>query len=276
LPCEACVFLGLFLGLPDAVAALAACSLGLRGVLLDASGRMRVTALEAASLRGALQGLRCVSFQHLVTLRVDLLTQSGSKELMRRDVEHLVANLGRCLAMDGARQLRVLSMRLATYDAKMDRLRLGGQALGALVRGLGGLARHGQLRFLELSFLPLRLAQAMQPVAPFPRLDVGDESSRSVEEAMTLFGALGSLLSLEELVLTHDDIFGTTGLELAKALAGLPRLRSLDLSRNRISRLVMKEVRAMLSQEVRIHGSELQANACVSILPDAVGTHLQL
>jgi len=68
-------------------------------------------------------------------------------------------------------------------------------------------------------------------------------------------------LSLEELVLTYDDIFGDTALVLGRSLGELPRLTVLDLTRNRISKRAMDGMRAAVGPRVAIRGAQLQTFA---------------
>jgi len=241
------------LGMPQPVARLACVSRELRIRLSDPRGCLRISSISASRLACATGGLQRVRFQCLVALRVDLLSESA--KLLRKDVEGFVAYLGDCLSRGLV--LSTLAIRLASFDASMERLRLGRQAWEALVRGLQALARHRRLRSLELSFVALKLAQATQAVAP--AAEANDEAR---EEPLTFLKALGSISSLEELALTHADLFGATALELARALQELPLLKRVDLTRNRISKQVMREFRAAMPPQVQICGSDLQTICC--------------
>jgi hypothetical protein len=196
---------------------------------------------------------------------MDLFDKSSS--LAREDVEDLVTTLGRCLQGSGTPELRSLALRLASFDSSMERLRLGRRSRQALAAGLQALARHGRLVSLELSFMPIKMSQALEPLGFLeePAEDVATAGARSTTgpraswvEPLTLFGALGHLASLEELSLVSDDIFGTTALELAKVLRSLPRLQRLDLTRNRISKAVMRDVLATVSPSLKVLGGDSQ------------------
>ncbi|CAK0900808.1 unnamed protein product [Prorocentrum cordatum] len=227
------------------VAHLACASRLLRAALCDGSWRLRVGGLRMSRVDCAEECLRRASLPHLAVLRLDLAAAAGGPA--RAAVEGFVARLADCLA-DGALQPQALALRLAAFDAAGDRLRLGQRAWASLVRGLGAPA-CGRLRALELSFLPIKLSQALQPVAA------------AGEACLSFAAVLARMFSLEELVLTHDDIFGETALLLGRSLGELPRLTCLDLTRNRISRQAMDGMRAAVSPTVAIRGAESQTFA---------------
>lgn len=267
LPSEVLHDLGLLVGAPAPVARLACASRECRERLTDpASGRLRLASVVAKNLHVGRAALHCSSWRHLREVRMDLFDESSS--LAREDVEDLVASLGRCLQGSGTPELRSLALRLASFDSSMERLRLGRRSRQALAVGLHALARHGRLASLELSFMPIKMSQALEPLGFLeePAEEVATAGSRSTTgpracsaEPLTLFGALGHLASLEELSLVSDDIFGTTALELAKVLRRLPRLQRLDLTRNRISKAVMRDVLATVSPSLKVVGGDSQA-----------------
>lgn len=253
LPSEVHAALGLdFIGQPQHVAPLACVSRELRARLSDSHGRLCVHSINASRLVSAAGGLQRVSFQCLTALRVDLLEQSAV--LLRRDVEGLVAHLGDCLSKGMV--LSALAIRLASFDAALERLWLGRQAWGALVRGLAALGRHRQLRSLELSYVAIKLSQATQPVAPC------EQEEKAAAGPLTLMRALGGLSTLEELSITHADLFGSTVVALAEVLRELPRLRRVDLTRNRISSKVLAQFREAMPPQVHICGGDLQTFFC--------------
>lgn len=243
-----------FLGHPQPVARLACASRHLQATLSDPSGRLLVSCVSLVQLVASAETLRRVCFPAVVEVRVDLMAENG--KMLRRDVEHLVARLGGCLA--GSANLQVLAVRLASVDAAMERLRLGRAAWESLTRGLHALAARRQLRSLELSNVPIKLSQATQPILGASAEQAGGKDGDAAPESLTFLRALSALTSLEELVLTHNDIFGNTALELADALARMPNLRVVDLTRNRISGKAMKHIAAALSPRVKVLGGDSQ------------------
>jgi len=87
---------------------------------------------------------------------------------------------------------------------------------------------------------------------------------------MTLLRALSGLSSLEELSITHADLFGATALALAEALCDLPNLRRVDVTRNRISKQVFAEFRAAMPSKVQIVGGDMQT-MCFDASPSGSG-----
>lgn len=70
--------------------------------------------------------------------------------------------------------------------------------------------------------------------------------------------ALGQLTSLEEIRLTHNEIFGCIAQLLPEAFRDLQRLRLLDLTRNHIAKPAMQELRESMPKEMKLLGDDRQ------------------
>eukprot|EP00929_Paragymnodinium_shiwhaense_P095612 TRINITY_DN5683_c0_g1_i1.p1 TRINITY_DN5683_c0_g1~~TRINITY_DN5683_c0_g1_i1.p1 ORF type:complete len:368 (+),score=87.02 TRINITY_DN5683_c0_g1_i1:214-1317(+) len=85
------------------------------------------------------------------------------------------------------------------------------------------------------------------PSSPAPR----DAASARLDSApaetsaspLTFLSALGQLTSLEDLALMHNEIFSSTALLLPPVLAKLPRLKTVNLHRNFISKQAARGIR---------------------------------
>lgn len=224
------------------VARLACAAKGFAEELRDEQGRLRVGSIVTSRLRSAVEGLTRANLAELEVLRVDLAGERREK-ILRHDVDLAIRRLAD--GLPGAARLRVLAVRLATFDVSMERLRLGRDSWQALAHGIGGLARHGRLRRLELSSVTIKASWATAA-------ELGDRRT------LTFLEALGQLTFLEELALTHGEIFGSTAQLLAPALVKMERLRKLDLTRNHISKQVMASVREVMPPKVELCGTEQQ------------------
>lgn len=94
-----------------------------------------------------------------------------------------------------------------------------------------------------------------------PCTSVVPGSAAVVEEeptARSFLEALGRLTTLEELLLTHDEIFGSMAQLLPPVLNGMRRLRRLDLTRNHISKGDMEAFRAAMPRGVKLAGDDKQ------------------
>jgi len=264
--------------------------------------------MVVSCLNALTAGLAQVSPTDLESLHVDLSTQGGGR-YCRSEVERALRELG--LFVGNASALRSLAVRLASFDAAMERLRLGPASWEALIRGLSGLAQHQRLHSLELSYMTIKASQATQepPIEGGLEAEVEGPSSpgrasgssassgggRVLRRAATSPGrnsgrhegpfsgspakapaaerplapcssatprtfleVLGQLTELEELRLTHDEIFGATAQLLPSILTGMPRLKRVDLTRNHIPKQVMQEVRAAMPQRVKLAGDDQQ------------------
>lgn len=257
--------------------------------LQDSSGHLRVNAIVTGRLKSAIAGLERVSRGNLETVRIDLSREnfSGSKQEIEQGIRQLSHGLSK------ASGLQVLALRLPAFDSSMERLRLGLNAWEALIRCLGEMAGHGKLRSLELSSITIKNSRATQDVIMSPCKDSCEEEAVSVLDPapsscgssprklrrvvtcptegkgaaaaaatavpkLSFLDALTRLSTLEELVLTHDEIFGNTAQLLPPVFQKLERLKRVDLTRNHISKAVMQELRESLPPAVSLEGDELQ------------------
>lgn len=260
-----------------------------RGCRERAGGRLRVGTVTVSNLEVLSAALARAHLAELEILHVDL--SSGSSERKSRvEIEQALQDLGRRLP--SAKMLRMLSVRLASFDVTMERLRLGAETWEALICGLSGLAQHRRLSHLELSNLTIKASRATQVVglsregralrraassptrgsagagAASPPCATTAASNRRCSNRIggkeeepvnrSFLEALGQLTSLEELRLTHDEIFGSTAQLLARALQDLQQLRLLDLTRNHIDKQVMHELREAMPKELTIVGEDRQ------------------
>eukprot|EP00931_Biecheleriopsis_adriatica_P116634 TRINITY_DN92257_c0_g1_i1.p1 TRINITY_DN92257_c0_g1~~TRINITY_DN92257_c0_g1_i1.p1 ORF type:complete len:325 (-),score=49.41 TRINITY_DN92257_c0_g1_i1:37-1011(-) len=201
-----------------------------------------------------------LSFDNLRVLHVDLFHRSGS--LSQWLVDEVLSGLGDslewaafCRMPWSPLPLKSLKVRLSTFSQQSQLLRPGASARAALTRGIAALGASSarsasslNLTSLELSFLPLRLREILEEIC-----------CSNAWASLTFVSVLGSISSLERLVLTHDGIFGDTALQLAQGLAHLPNLRCLDLSRNRISSAALHEVATTLGGRVEVQGLTSQS-----------------
>mmetsp|Transcript_75326 Transcript_75326/g.189502 ORF Transcript_75326/g.189502 Transcript_75326/m.189502 type:complete len:364 (-) Transcript_75326:151-1242(-) len=284
---------------------------------------LRVGSISTCCLTALVEGLTHVNRSDLELLRLDLSAQGGGR-CSRVEVERALWELSRFLP--GAAALRKLSVRLASFDVTMERLRLGTEAWEALIRGLGGLAHFRKLQSLELSYVTMKASQAthimgrtpqtgapgrqlrraassptrgtgthvaaaaaaaaMAPTAPTARQGLllggfgGQPSTLSLREPdgestaplhlpvvaetaaatvpQSFLEVLQQLTRLEELRLTHDEIFGSTAQLLPPVLKSMRKLQYVDLTRNHIPKQVMKEVRAAMPKDARLVGDDQQ------------------
>lgn len=271
LPAE--VFLGVVLQMFDRaqpVGRLATCNRSLWQATrssTDSQGRLLTTAVCMTKLHIMEDALQRVSFSNIQVLKVDLSCEER-KNLRSDEIQASVQLLGESLR--SMSQLRVLAVRLASFDAKMERIRLGRRTWEALTRGLAGLGHHGRLRTLELSSMAIKASQATQPVLlPADDFALGpcayneefvlnEPPDMTRKPSLSFLGALAKLTMLEELLLTYDEIFSTTAQLLPPVIERMPALKILDLTRNHIPRQVMQQVREDLPERVTLEGDDLQ------------------
>eukprot|EP00747_Dinoflagellata_sp_TGD_P187679 gnl/TRDRNA2_/TRDRNA2_45558_c0_seq1.p1 gnl/TRDRNA2_/TRDRNA2_45558_c0~~gnl/TRDRNA2_/TRDRNA2_45558_c0_seq1.p1 ORF type:complete len:283 (-),score=36.31 gnl/TRDRNA2_/TRDRNA2_45558_c0_seq1:158-1006(-) len=222
-----------------------------RDGLTDSMGHLRVCHFVTSRPRSVVEGLRRASHVDLAEIRIDFSTE----RLDLAEIERVISALSECLS--NATMLKVLSIRLAAFDFCMDRLRISREAWAVFVRGLSALSQHGRLRALELSSMAVKTWQASEvytkwSTAPPP-------SSSPGQKGITFIDALGQLSTLEELVLTSDEIFGNTALLLSQAFTQLSKLRKLDVTRNHIPKQAMRALREALPSKVALHGEDKQS-----------------
>eukprot|EP00440_Ansanella_granifera_P064903 gb/GFBE01070373.1/.p1 GENE.gb/GFBE01070373.1/~~gb/GFBE01070373.1/.p1 ORF type:complete len:305 (+),score=51.66 gb/GFBE01070373.1/:1-915(+) len=249
---------------------LACVSRGFRSCL-SGGQKLRVPAIETNRLSSLIEGLARVSMQDLEVLRIDLAAEHRDC-LSRQDIERAVRQLSGNLHM--ARSLRVLSIRMASFDSAMERLRLSCDTWEVLIHGLAALAQHGRLRSLELSSFSIKekggrqLRRAIS--APEPAIGSGEAAmaafsggaASSDGAKLTLSDVLLRMVVLEDLSLTSDGIYPPTAQQLSQVLPQLRHLKKVDLTRNHISKQVMDTVRAALPAEVKLQGDSQQTVCC--------------
>eukprot|EP00811_Abedinium_folium_P007609 NODE_17023_length_965_cov_3.368735.p1 GENE.NODE_17023_length_965_cov_3.368735~~NODE_17023_length_965_cov_3.368735.p1 ORF type:complete len:286 (+),score=56.36 NODE_17023_length_965_cov_3.368735:84-860(+) len=215
--------------------------------LSDGSGHLLIGAISTPSLETAADGLERASLAHLESVRVDYSSVRGRAQHTCTALNDGIARLSRSLM--AARSLRVLCLRLTSFDAALERLRIGHEASEALLAGLLELGRHGQLSALELSFMAF--AKMKNGGGLLPGRACGSVFAASV----------AMLPSLEELRLTHNHIIEPALCFFLPALSELPRLRLLDLSRNNLSKVAFRHTSETLPH-VTLLGADTQAHFC--------------
>jgi len=183
-----------------------------------------------------------LSLDQLRSLRLDIFKESGN--LPERLVNQLLSSLGD--ALTSAKQVRPLpledlSVRLASFSDNVQPLRPSSSARAALLRGLASV----RLRRFELSFFPLK------------RKEIEQEASETSKN-QTFLSVLSSLESLQELVLTHNGMYGEVALQLVEAVRHLPYLQTLDVSRNRIAYQEFNQMASILGGDVTLTGLDSQ------------------
>ena len=167
---------------------------------------------------------------------LDLVAEHGAQQLKEIDgkklkpitkdgfdlVDEYAVQHGSCVAH--AANLRELAIRLATFDAHLERLRVGRDVWAVLTRGLGVLTRHQNIRSLELSFVTRKhMTEKFTELSS--ETDEIENSCIEPSRSASLLEVFGSLSSLEELVLTHNEIQGPAALKLAQSCSGLDNLK---------------------------------------------------
>mmetsp|Transcript_78860 Transcript_78860/g.219269 ORF Transcript_78860/g.219269 Transcript_78860/m.219269 type:complete len:309 (-) Transcript_78860:168-1094(-) len=240
--------------------------------LRDEKGRLRVGAMSIVHLQTVAEGLDKASLEELEVLRIDLSKESRAM-LRLSDVESAVQSLGDRLG--GATSLRVFMVRLAAFDDTMERLRLSRKTWEALIRGIASLAHYKQLQTLELSSIAIKASHATHAIS-FHEADTqrasgaastgtrqlrraaSSPASPTPTRTLTFLEALEGLSGLEELFLTYDEIFSNTAELLPPVFNKLERLRTVDLTRNHISKQAMQAVRAATPAKVELRGAGQQ------------------
>lgn len=162
-PKEACLApLASCFGNAQPIGRLAASSRSMNMDLKDSSGCLCVLAITTCRLNCALEGLERCSLAILEVFNLDL-SGENREQLARQEIDLAIRLLGNCLGRTP--MLQVLSVRLASFDMSMERLRLSPLAWEALIRGLGELSRHGRLRSLQLSSIAIKTSRATQDVS---------------------------------------------------------------------------------------------------------------
>lgn len=232
------------LGGPQPVANLACTCRDLLQQLRDPrTGRLRVSTASLSASASALMALaQRLSLDQLRSLRLDIFKESGN--LPERLVNQLLSSLGD--ALTSAKQVRPLpledlSVRLASFSDNVQPLRPSSSARAALLRGLASV----RLRRFELSFFPLK------------RKEIEQEASETSKN-QTFLSVLSSLESLQELVLTHNGMYGEVALQLVEAVRHLPYLQTLDVSRNRIAYQEFNQMASILGGDVTLTGLDSQ------------------
>jgi hypothetical protein len=255
--------------------------------LKDPFGGLRVNAIVTGRLSSATEGLKRASLRNLQVFRLDL-SRERREVLSKQEIESAMRQLAESLSKASA--LRVLAVRLASFDTSMERLRLGLDAWEALIRCLGELAGHNRLRSLELSSITIKNSRATQDVsmstcceedetlslfASAPSADCGPRRLRraatepgegcgaaaaaaSTCPKLSFLDAIAMMSSLEELTLTHDEIFGNTAQLLPPIFRQMECLKRVDLTRNHIPKPVMQAVREAMPKKVTLCGDDLQ------------------
>ena len=137
-------------------------------------------------------------------------------------VDEYAVQHGSCVAH--AANLRELAIRLATFAAHLERLRVGRDVWAVLTRGLGVLTRHQNIRSLEPSFVTRKhMTEKFTELSS--ETDEIENSCIEPSRSASLLEVFGSLSSLEELVLTHNEIQGPAALKLAQSCSGLDNLK---------------------------------------------------
>jgi len=290
MPSEICIAsLPSFFGGAKDVGCLAACARDLTAGLKDSSGRLRVCSIITSKLSSAVEGLDRASLPELEVFRLDLSGSTGqlARQEIERGIRQLSANLSKASALE------VLAVRLASFDASMERIRLDVNAWEALIRCLGNLSVYGRLRSLDLSSFNIKTSRATQDVSMSESQGGGDlkeealvpvatgRDSRKLRRAvtcptegtgaaaaaaaaahlapkLTFLDALARLSSLEVLVLTYDEIFGDTAKMLPPVFEKMDNLKRVDLTRNNIPKQDMKELRASMPCKAELCGDDLQ------------------
>lgn len=240
-----------------------------RGFRVCLSGRgsqcnkLKVPSIETSCIESLIEGLRRVSLPDLEVLRVDFSAERP-KRLHRAHVERAMRTLSDCLS--SAASLRVLSVRMACFDASMDRIRLSSTCWEAFLRGLSALARHGRLQSLELTSFTIKEhreqgGRQLRRAHSAPESEDAGAGSAAVaamsaSAKLLLSDVLAQMSSLQELACTSDEIFPSTAQLLVQAVHRHKQLKKIDLSRNHISKQVMDAARAALPSEVQLHGKQ--------------------
>jgi len=228
-------------------------------------------------LQTAAEAIARLSLLDLEVFRIDLSTESRAN-ICCKEIERVIRQLGEALVR--ARALRVLAVRLASFDVSMERLRLSRDAWEALIRGLNALSRHQRLQTLELSSITIKASRATQAVSLHPEkaegLAVAPRQLRRAASSptrgagaaaaasalsrgkITFLEVLERLTKLEELVLTYDEIFKDTAQLLPPVFNNMAHLKRVDLTRNHIPKQVMQSVRAAMCEKIQLCGDESQ------------------
>jgi len=269
-----------FLDAAQAVGRLACSSKSLRMELMDAADRLKVPYIETSSLDSALQSLSKASLSSLLEFRVDLKGELREK-LCTGCVSRFVAGLGRSLG--AANSLQVLSICLAPFDNKMERLRLKREAWTSLAQGFSTISHRGALHTLRLTYCcTMKGSAALQtsgaaccgdecglPTSPSsaPRQLRRSQSeptpgagaaAAAAHGPSTFTDALSRLTTIKTLTLTHNEVYAEAAVDLAKACHSMTALSKLDVTRNHITPKAIQDVKAALPSSVELCGSDKQ------------------
>jgi len=239
-----------FLDCAQPVARLACAAPSLQAGLVDNDGRLCVGSIVTSRLHSMKQGLRHASLRQLQVLNVDLSAESRD-HLLPRDVGKAVHELGRHLGE--AKVLRKLSLRLASFDFSMERLRLAQNVWEPLISGLNALGQHKRLQSLELSSINMKESW-LEHTAHSHEIEL----SADQPPTLTFLEALVGISSLEELRFISDEIFGGTAQKLADAFRKMEQLKRVDLARNHISPHDMLTMLECLPKHLKIYGVDQQ------------------
>lgn len=234
-----------------------------RGLLagLRGPGKLRVRYMKTNNIQSLVEGLCSIQLSDLESLRIDF-SAGNRAQLCRQELERAIRYISDCLVHTSS--LRVLSVRLACFDASMERLRLSAAAWEAFVSGLSSVAKHQRLTSLELTSFAIKAqseGRTLRRALSAPeRPTAGTIPVSHGGFTTTFLEALSQITTLEELVLTSDEIFAPTAQLFPQVFSRLPHLKKVDLTRNYISRQVMQVVRESLPPKAELHGDNKQTH----------------
>eukprot|EP00442_Polarella_glacialis_P047394 CAMPEP_0115073730 /NCGR_PEP_ID=MMETSP0227-20121206/14946_1 /TAXON_ID=89957 /ORGANISM="Polarella glacialis, Strain CCMP 1383" /LENGTH=346 /DNA_ID=CAMNT_0002460617 /DNA_START=69 /DNA_END=1106 /DNA_ORIENTATION=- len=231
--------------------------------------KLRVGSVQTSCIQSLIEGLSRISLEELEVLRFD--PSSGPLErIWKQDIERALRLLSDCLGR--ASSLKTLSVRLPSFDAALERLRLSSAAWEALLRGLSALSTHQRLRSLELTSFVIKTQEGRQlrRASSEPAAGAGTASAAATAThsttggppALTIMDVLKQMSTLEELYLTSDEIFVPTAQLFPQVFSELSQLKKVDLTRNHISKEVMQVVRDALPAKAELHGDDQQQCGC--------------
>lgn len=233
-------------------------------------GRLRVHGFLPRRLAAVFEGLKRVDLNTMEVLQVDLRDE---RFCTRKEIEMVVRSLADALA--STTSLRALAVRFAGFTDETERLRLTEDTWKALILGLDAVADYRRLQSLSLSSIAIKESRAVQAIAKEESQEREQRVSRSLRRGVSapaspgqalpvsvmspsFLNVLSRLDGLQELRLTHAEIFEGMARLLPSVLNGLPELREVDLTRNHIPPRAMEEVRSQLKPCVELSGIGMQ------------------
>lgn len=228
--------------------------------------KLKVGEMQTGCIESLTEGLWRVNLSELRVLSVDF-SAAGYEWRSRQDIEHAVRHLSSCLREASA--LQALSIRMATFDNSMERLRLSAEAWSCLVSGLSALAGFGKLKVLELCSFAIKehTGRQLRRAASSPEPESGESRAARPQHLLTAVSpsfiqVLSRMLMLEKLSLTSGEIYPPTACLLSQSFAKLERLKMVDLSRNHLSQDTMSAVREALPPKAELRGVQSQTVCC--------------